>query len=111
MQNPAVVGVTGWRRAVAGKARIFGQLGIVAPVFQVKRRVGQNIVGFQVRVLVAEEGVRRAFAEVGGEAANGKVHLRQLVGGGRQLLTVQGDIAAFPLMTFDKLHRLDKHPR
>ena len=111
MQNPAVVGVPGWRRAVAGKARIFGQLGIVTPVFQVKRRVGQDIVGFQVRVLVAEEGVRRALAKVSGEAANGKVHLRQLVGGGRQLLTVQGDIAAFPLMAFNKLHRLDKHPR
>lgn len=34
-----------------------------------------------------------------------------LVGGGRQLLAVQGDIAAFPLMAFNKLHRLDKHPR
>lgn len=62
MQNPAVVGVTGRRRTVASKAQVFGQFGIVAPVFQVKRRVGQNIVGFQVRVLVAEEGVRRALA-------------------------------------------------
>ena len=60
-------------------------------------------------MLVVKEGVRRALAQIAGEAAHRQVHLRQLVGGAGQLLTVDGDILALALMALHKLQRLHEH--
>ena len=63
-----------------------------APVLQVEGWVGHDVVGLEVGVLVLEEGIGGDFPEVGGEAAHGEVHLGQLVGGGGDLLPVDGDV-------------------
>ena len=49
-----------------------------APVREIERRVCHDEIRAQGRVAVIEEGIGVEFAEVGINAANGKVHLRHL---------------------------------
>ena len=60
-------------------------------------------------MLILEEGVGGDFAEVGGEPAHCEVHLGQLVGGGGELLPVDGDVLLAAVVAFDKLDGLDEH--
>ena len=60
-------------------------------------------------MLILEEGIRRHITEVGGNAADGQVHLGQLVGGGGLFLAVDGDVFLVALVAFHKLHGLHEH--
>ena len=77
--NPGVVGVADGRRAVA-PAHVVGQQ-LARPVADVERRIGEDVVGLEVGVQVAQEGVGGLRAEVGLDAADGEVHVRQPPGG------------------------------
>ena len=46
---------------------------------------------------------------VGGEAAHGQVHLGQLVGGGGELLSVDGDVLGVAVVAADELEGLHEH--
>ena len=105
--QPGVVGVAGRRLAVF-PARVAGQAA-VPPVADVERRVGQDEVGAQVRVLVAGEGVAGFAAEVEVDAANGQVHGGQAPGGRVGFLAVDGDIADLAAVRFDELLGLHEH--
>ena len=105
--HPGEVGVARGRRAVL-PARVVGELG-VPPVRHVERRVGEDEVGAQVGVQVLREGVGRALAEVGLDAAQGEVHLGQLPGGVGELLAVDGDVGALAAVGLHELGGLDEH--
>ena len=60
-------------------------------------------------MLVTEESVFGDVSEVGGDAANGKVHFGQLVSGGGILLPIDGDIPFVPVMVFDEFDGLHEH--
>ena len=107
MLQPGVVGVALRGRAVF-PAGVTVQAG-VPPVADVEGRVGQAIVGPQVGVLVAGEGVGWLFAQVVVHAPNHQVHGRQAPGGGVGFLAVDGHIAQFAAVVFDELFRLHKH--
>ena len=66
---------------------------VAAPVAVVEGRVGQDVVGLEVRVQVAVEAVGVLLAEVGVDAADGEVHLRQPPGGVVGFLAVDADVA------------------
>ena len=55
------------------------------------------------------EGVVGAVAEVGVDAADGEVHLRQPPGGGDELLAVDRDVVALAAVGGDELGRLHEH--
>lgn len=57
--------------------RVLNQIVTVAPLFQVKGRVGYDVIDLQILVLIFKEGVRRKLSQA---------HLRQLVGGAVLLL-------------------------
>lgn len=78
--NPGVVGVADRRRAVA-PAHVVGQQ-LAGPVGDVERRIGEDVVGLEVGVQVAQEAVGGLAAEVGLDAADGEVHVRQPPGRG-----------------------------
>ena len=109
VQYPTVVGVAGGGHFVTGPAGVVGEFVGAAPLFQVKGRVGHDEVGLQVRVLVFKEGVGGNFAQVGADAANGQVHLGQLVGGAGLLLPVDGDVLLVTLVVLHKFDRLHEH--
>ena len=89
--HPGVVGVAGRRRAVLPALVVLQQ--IAAPVAVVERRVGEDVVGLEVRVQVAVEAVGVFLAEVAVDAANGEVHLGQPPGRVVRLLAVDADVA------------------
>ena len=47
-----------------------------APVFKVEGRIGHDVVGLEVGVLILEEGIGGDFAEVGREPAHGEGKIR-----------------------------------
>lgn len=61
-------------------------------------------------MLVLEKGVGGDFHEVGGEAAHGEVHLGQLVGGGGELLPVDGDVLGVAVVAADELEGTNMPP-
>ena len=67
------------------------------------------LVGREVGVPSLEKGVGGDFHEVGGEAAHGEVHLGQLVGGGGELLPVDGDVLGVAVVAADELEGLHEH--
>ena len=109
VENPGVVGIAGGRGVVAVPACVVDELVGAAPVLQVEGGIGHDVVGLEVGVLILEEGIGGDFAEVGGEPAHGEVHLGQLVGGGGELLPVDGDVLGAAVVAFDKLDRLHEH--
>ena len=113
VENPGVVGPalrgTGGRGVVAVPASVVDEFVGAAPVLQVEGGIGHDVVGLEVGVLILEEGVGGDFAEVGGEPAHGEVHLGQLVGGGGELLPVDGDVLLVAVVAFDKFDGLDEH--
>ena len=109
VEYPGVVGIAGGRGVVAVPASVVDEFVGAAPVLQVEGGIGHDVVGLEVGVLILEEGVGGDFAEVGGEPAHGEVHLGQLVGGGGELLPVDGDVLFAAVVAFDKLDGLDEH--
>ena len=80
-----------------------------APVGEVKGRVRHDEIRPQGGVLVVQEGIRRILAQIRLNAADGKVHLGQLPGGGVGILAIDRDILNIAAVVLDKLGRLDKH--
>ena len=109
MENPSVVGIAGGRGLVAVPASVVDEFVGAAPVLQVEGGIGHDVVGLEVGVLILEKGVGGDFTEVGGEPAHGEVHLGQLVGGGGELLPVDGDVLLVAVVAFDKLDGLHEH--
>ena len=107
VQNPAVVGVRGRRQFVATPAGVVGELVLLAPVFLVERRIGHDVVGFQVFVLVVVEGV--ALLDVSRNATDSQIHARQLEGGVGVFLTINAHVLLVAMVGLHKLHRLHKH--
>lgn len=109
VENPGVVGIAGGRGVVAAPASVVDEFVGPAPVLQVEGRIGHDVVGLEVGVLILEEGIGGDFAEVGGEPAHGEIHLGQLVGGAGELLPVNRDVLGVAVVAFDKLERLHEH--
>ena len=109
VQDPGVVGIACRRNIVPRPSRIIGKFIARTPCLQVERRIGHDKVGLQVRMLILEKAIGRHLTQIGGDAANGQVHLGQLVRGGGQLLPVDGDVLAVALVAVDKLQRLHEH--
>ena len=109
VENPSVVGIAGGRGVVAVPASVVDEFVGSAPVLQIEGGIGHDVVGLEVGVLILEEGIGGDFAEVGGEPAHGEVHLGQLVGGGGELLPVDGDVLLASVVAFDKFDGLDEH--
>ena len=105
--NPGVVGVADGRGAEAPADVLLQQP--AGPVRDVERRIGEDVVGLQVRVQVAQEGVRGLGAEVGLDAADGEVHVRQAPGGGVGLLAEDGDVGRLPAVGLHEALGLDEH--
>jgi len=82
---------------------------LAAPVFHVKRRVGEDEVRFQVGMQIAVETVAVFRTEISLNPPDGEVHLRKFPGGRVRLLPVDADIPDLPSLCLDKLLALDKH--
>src|SRR3546814_17485237 len=76
--QPAEVGVALGRDA-GDPARVVGDL-VAAPVGDVERRVGQDVVGAQGLVLVVGEAGAVALADVAVQPVHGQVHQAQAAG-------------------------------
>ena len=109
MQDPAVVGVARRRDFVTAPARVVGQFVRASPRFEVERRIGHDVIGFEIRVLILEEGIGGDFAQVAGDAANGQIHFGQLISRAGLLLPIDRDVFLVTAVAGDELHRLDKH--
>ncbi len=70
--QPGVVRIARVGRAV--EPALVVQQAVAAPVGDVERRIGQHVVGLEVGVLVAVEGVGGFLAEVEVHAPDGQVH-------------------------------------
>lgn len=75
-----------------------GQFISRSPVFHVERRIGHDVIGLQVRMLILEERISRNFAQIGRQSSHRQVHLGQLVRRGRELLTVHRDVFGVAVM-------------
>ena len=113
MLHPGEVGVAHRRDAVL-PTPVFPQ-SLAAPVGDVEGRVGQDVVGPQVRVAVIVKTV--AVGDLPLDAPDGQVHLGQSPGSVVGFLTVDGQVASGPAAVAvprsvgaDEVHRLDEHP-
>src|SRR5690606_4670569 len=88
--------------------RVFTQA-VTAPVGDIKRRVGENVIEAQVAQLVLVEAALVVPANIGVDAAHGEVHLGQTPGGVVALLAVDGDIADTPAMLQHEFLALHEH--
>src|SRR5690606_30090379 len=105
--QPGVVGVT-YRRHAELPARVFAQT-VAAPVGDIKRRVGENIIKAQVAQLVLVEAAFVVPADIGVDAAHGEVHFGQAPSGVVALLAVDGDVADAPAVFQHELFALHEH--
>ena len=105
--QPGIVGIALGRGAI-GPARVFLQAA-VPPVAHVEGRIGQNVVGAQVRVLISHKGIGWLASQVEVDAANGQVHGRQPPGCGVGLLPVDGHITPRAAVCLNELLALHKH--
>jgi len=105
--DPGVVGVTDGRFAV--DPALVAAEKLARPVADVEGRVGEDEVGLEVGVLVAEERVGRLLAEPGLDAVDGEVHVGEAPRRGVALLPEDGDVGAPAAVGLDKLFRLDEH--
>jgi hypothetical protein len=97
--HPGEVRVARGRHAVL-PAHVFRRRSL-APVAVVERRVGEHVVGLEVLVAVGVEGV--AVHDVGVDAADREVQLREPPGGVVRLLAVDADVADAPAVRLDEL--------
>ena len=104
--HPGEVGVAGRRHAV-DPALVFLQQ-FAAPVAVVEGRIGQHVVGFEVRMPVVVEGV--AVGNLRVDAADGEVHLGQPPRGVIRFLPVNGDVANLAAVGLDELLAAHEHP-
>ena len=79
------------------------------PVGIVERRIGDHIIGPQIGMQIAAEGVGMLGAKVGLDAADRQVHHRQPARGGVALLAVDRDVAQLAAVAFHKLFALHEH--
>ena len=107
MLQPGVVGVADGRRAV-GPARILAQP-VAAPVGDVERRIGEDVVEAQVLQFVLVEAALVVPADVGVDAAHGEVHLGQPPRRVVALLPVDRDVADPAAVALDELLGLHEH--
>ncbi len=105
--NPRVVGVAGRRRAVAPADIVLQKL--AGPVADVERWIGEDVVGFEVGMQVAEERVGWLRAEVGLDGADREVHVRKAPRRGVGLLAEDGDVGGVAAVGFDEAVGLDEH--
>src|SRR5699024_4232093 len=106
--DPGKVGVAGRRHPVL-PADVVLEL-LRAPARKVEGRIGHDVIGPQGGVEVVQEGVGGVLAQVRLDAADGKVHLGQLPGGGVGVLAVYRDVVDVTAVVLDELGRLYKHP-
>ena len=105
--DPGKVGVAGRGQAVL-PANVVLEL-LRAPAREIEGRVGHDVIGPQGGVEVGQEGVGGILAQVRFDAADGKVHLGQLPGGGVGVLAIDRDILNIAAVVLDEFGRLDKH--
>src|SRR5436190_7747653 len=102
---PGKVGV-----AARGKAELPARVVVFAePVGVVEGRIGEDEVGAEIGMEIAPERVGLLFAEIGFDAADGKVHHGEAARGGVALLTVNADVAEPAAVGFDEFFRLHEH--
>jgi hypothetical protein len=75
--------------------------------FNVERRVGEDVVCFQIRETVVEE--RIALLDTAVDPVEGEIHLAPPPGRVVELLAVDADVTDTPAVGFDELLGLDKH--
>jgi hypothetical protein len=80
---------------------------VAAPVAVVERRVGEDVVGLQVGVLVVVEGV--AVGDLRVDAADREVHLREAPRRVVRFLPVDRDVADLAAVRLDELLAADEH--
>jgi hypothetical protein len=105
--DPGVVGVAGGRVAI-GPAFVTAEE-LARPVADVEGWVGEDEVGLEVGVLVAEERVGRLLAKPGLDAVDGEVHVGEAPRHGVALLPENGDVGALAAVGLDEFFRLDEH--
>src|SRR5690625_4587303 len=105
--QPGVVGVA-YRWHAELPARVFTQA-VTAPVGNIKRRIGENIIKAQVAQLVLVEAALVVPADIGVDAAHGEVHFGQAPGGVVALLSVDGDVADAPAVFQHECFALHEH--
>ena len=105
--DPGVVGVADGRVAVGPAAVAAEEL--AGPVADVEGRVGEDEVGLEIGVGVAEEGVGRRRAEVGLDAVDGEVHVGEAPGDGVGFLAEDGDVGLVAAVGLGELFGLDEH--
>src|SRR3972149_890132 len=93
MLYPRVIGIA-HRRCTVLPALVLTQA-FPAPIAHVERRVGDNVIGFQIRMQVTVERVRVLLAEIALDPADRKVHLRQFPRGWVALLPKNADVVPF----------------
>jgi hypothetical protein len=81
-----------------------------APIAVVERRIGENVVSFQVFVLIVAKTVVVMLSKMGFDPPNREIYLRQFPRRRVRLLTTNGDVAKSPAVIFDELIRLHEHP-
>ena len=108
MLHPRKVGIAHGRRTVL-PAFVLPQT-VPAPIAHVERRVGKDVIRFQVGMLVIVERVGGLLAQVPFDAANGKVHLCQLERVGVRFLSVHRKVADLPAVRLHELLALHEHP-
>jgi len=67
VQDPSIASVAGWRSAKTRKARIVGELRLVAPVLQVKRWIGHDEISLEIWVLIGKESISRTLSQIAGK--------------------------------------------
>src|SRR5699024_8778846 len=103
--DPGVVGIVSRWHPIAPAGVFF----ITGPVFDVERRVGHDVIGLHIRVLIAGKGVSPAWGKVGVEPVDGQVHFGHPPGTFIEFLAVNGDRGAILIMGVEELLGLDKH--
>ena len=73
-----------------------------APIGDVKRRVGEDVIRFQIRMRVFMKTARAIPADIGVDAVNGKVHLGEPPGGVVDLLPKDRQVQRIAAVIFDK---------
>ena len=104
---PGVIGVADGRVAIGPPLVAAEQLS--RPVADVEGWVGEDEVGFEVRLLVVEERVCRFLAELGLDTMDGQVHVGEAPSRGVALLPKDGNVGASASVGLDKLFRLNEH--
>ena len=105
MLNPGKVSITLWRQSIL-PAWISLQM-FLTPVTNIKRRIGQDIISFQVGKLVIHQGV--AAFDIRINSPNCHVHFSESPSGFVELLAIHRDITDTPSMLLDKLLTPDEH--